>query len=144
MIPRDAFFAAAEQAKPREAVGRVSAELVTPYRPGVPAVAPGEVYNEPIVDYLEEIVAKGAFSEGAADQKRGLEFNPALHRPALGLMGVCGSKQRITDLKGVAVVLRLRAARRCGGSVSRVGSAYPRQAGCVYGSPRYRDRRMRW
>jgi lysine decarboxylase len=30
MLPRDAFFAATEQVKPREAAGRVSAELITP------------------------------------------------------------------------------------------------------------------
>jgi hypothetical protein len=40
MLPRDAFFARAEDVKPRDAEGRVSAELVTPYPPGIPAVAP--------------------------------------------------------------------------------------------------------
>jgi arginine decarboxylase len=68
MLPRDAFFAQTEHVKPRDAVGRVSAELVTPYPPGIPTVAPGEIYNEAIVDYLEEVVANGAFVEGAADQ----------------------------------------------------------------------------
>jgi arginine decarboxylase len=68
MIPRDAFFARTELVSPGDAVGRISAELVTPYPPGIPAVAPGQVYNEAIVDYLEEIVANGAFVEGAANQ----------------------------------------------------------------------------
>jgi arginine decarboxylase len=68
MLPRDAFFARTETVKPNEAVGRVSAEWITPYPPGIPAVAPGEVVNEAAVDYLEEIVANGAFVEGAADQ----------------------------------------------------------------------------
>jgi arginine/lysine/ornithine decarboxylase len=68
MLPRDAFFAQTEHVKPRDAPGRVSAELVTPYPPGIPAAAPGEVYTDAIVDYLEEIVANGAFVEGAADQ----------------------------------------------------------------------------
>jgi arginine/lysine/ornithine decarboxylase len=49
----------------------VSAELVTPYAPGIPAVAPGEVCNEAMIDYLEEIIAAGAFVEGAADQSLG-------------------------------------------------------------------------
>jgi len=71
MLPRDAFFAKTELVKPADAVGRVSAELVTPYPPGIPAVAPGEIYNEAIIDYLEEIVANGAFVEGAADQALG-------------------------------------------------------------------------
>src|SRR4051812_18131277 len=68
MTPRDAFFGNTQLVSPSDAVGRVSAELVTPYPPGIPAVAPGELYNEAIVDYLEEVVANGAFVEGAADQ----------------------------------------------------------------------------
>jgi hypothetical protein len=31
-------------------------------------VAPGEVYNEATVAYLEEIIAVGGFVEGATDQ----------------------------------------------------------------------------
>jgi arginine/lysine/ornithine decarboxylase len=68
MLPRDAFFARAESVKPRDAVGRVSAELVTPYPPGIPVVAPGEVHTEETVEYLEEFVAAGGFVEGATDQ----------------------------------------------------------------------------
>lgn len=68
MVPRDAFFSRTENVKPGDAVGRVSAEFVTPYPPGIPVCAPGEVINEAIVGYLEEIVANGAFVEGAADQ----------------------------------------------------------------------------
>jgi arginine decarboxylase len=68
MLPRAAFSSKHEQVKPRDAPGRVSAEMVTPYPPGIPALAPGEVITEAIVDYLEEIVAAGAFLEGAADQ----------------------------------------------------------------------------
>ena len=68
MVPREAFFSRAERVKPKEAVGRVSAELVTPYPPGIPVAAPGEVYNEAMVHYLEEVVAAGGFVEGAVDQ----------------------------------------------------------------------------
>ena len=67
MLPRDAFFARAEHVKPGEAVGRISAELITPYPPGIPAAAPGEVYTAPLVEYLEEFVAAGGFVEGATD-----------------------------------------------------------------------------
>jgi arginine/lysine/ornithine decarboxylase len=67
MLPREAFFAPAETVKPGDAVGRVSAELITPYPPGIPAVAPGEVFSEANVAYLEEIVANGGFVEGASD-----------------------------------------------------------------------------
>jgi arginine/lysine/ornithine decarboxylase len=68
MTPREAYFAPAENVKPKDAIGRVSAELVTPYPPGIPVAAPGEVYNEAIVYYLEEVVAAGGFVEGATDQ----------------------------------------------------------------------------
>lgn len=44
-----------------------SASVVTPYPPGIPAVAPGEVYTEELVGYLEEFVSCGGFVEGASD-----------------------------------------------------------------------------
>jgi arginine/lysine/ornithine decarboxylase len=53
--------------KPREAIGRVSAEFVTPYPPGVPVINFGEVLSEEIVTYLEEFVEAGGFVEGASD-----------------------------------------------------------------------------
>jgi arginine decarboxylase len=68
MLPREAFFSATEQLKPRAAIGRISAELVTPYPPGIPVVAPGEVITGTIVEYLEAFVAAGGFVEGASDQ----------------------------------------------------------------------------
>jgi arginine/lysine/ornithine decarboxylase len=71
MAPRDAFFSRTEKVKAKDAVGRVSAELVTPYPPGIPGAAPGEVYNEAILHYLQEVVAAGGFIEGAVDQALG-------------------------------------------------------------------------
>ena len=68
MRPRDAFFADTEAVSPSKAVGRVSAEFVTPYPPGIPAIAPGEVITQPVVDYLTALSGIGAFFEGAADQ----------------------------------------------------------------------------
>ena len=68
MVPREAFFAQTELVAATEAVGRVSAELVTPYPPGIPALAPGEVVNDAIVDYFQAINSAGGFVEGAADQ----------------------------------------------------------------------------
>jgi arginine/lysine/ornithine decarboxylase len=67
MRPRDAFFAAAEQIPIDQAVGRVAAELVSPYPPGVPAIAPGEVINQEVVDYLTTGLAAGMMIPDAAD-----------------------------------------------------------------------------
>jgi arginine decarboxylase len=40
---------------------------VTPYPRGILAIAPGEVYTEPIINYLEELVARDGYLEGAPD-----------------------------------------------------------------------------
>jgi arginine decarboxylase len=40
--PREAFFAPYEVVSAEDAVGRVSAELICPYPPGVPVLSPGE------------------------------------------------------------------------------------------------------
>ncbi|GAA3392657.1 Orn/Lys/Arg family decarboxylase [Cryptosporangium minutisporangium] len=50
MPPRDAFFAKTQQVK--DPVGRISAEMISPYPPGVPAVLPGERFNAAVVEYL--------------------------------------------------------------------------------------------
>lgn len=67
MLPRDTFFAEVEMVRFKEAIGRISAEFVTPYPPGIPAVAAGELYTEENVSYLEAFVEAGRFVEGAAD-----------------------------------------------------------------------------
>jgi arginine/lysine/ornithine decarboxylase len=68
MLPRDAFLGTTEMVPWREAVGRVSAEMVCPYPPGIPIVAPGERLTETVVDYLEQMAAAGVMVEGAADE----------------------------------------------------------------------------
>ncbi len=45
MSPREAFFSGHERVPWRQAAGRVSAELVAPYPPGIPVLAPGEVIS---------------------------------------------------------------------------------------------------
>jgi arginine/lysine/ornithine decarboxylase len=65
--PRDAFFARVEQVPVAEAVGRVVAEMVSPYPPGVPVLAPGERINQEVVDYLTTGVAAGMLIPDAAD-----------------------------------------------------------------------------
>ncbi len=46
VAPREAFFGRSEAVATPEAVGRVSAELIAPYPPGVPVLAPGELVTE--------------------------------------------------------------------------------------------------
>ncbi|MFJ9643773.1 aminotransferase class I/II-fold pyridoxal phosphate-dependent enzyme [Streptomyces sp. NPDC101206] len=67
MRPRDAFFAPAEHVPAERAAGRIAAELVSPYPPGVPAIAPGEVITKEVVDYLRSGAEHGVLIPDAAD-----------------------------------------------------------------------------
>jgi arginine decarboxylase len=49
---RDAYFADTEFVSAKDAIGRISADLIAPYPPGVAVVAPGEVLTEQIVNGL--------------------------------------------------------------------------------------------
>jgi len=49
---RDAYFAKTEMVNSSDAIGRISADLIAPYPPGVAVVAPGEVLTEQIVSGL--------------------------------------------------------------------------------------------
>jgi lysine decarboxylase len=59
MTPREAFFAARETVRAEAAAGRVAAEMVAPYPPGIPAIAPGEVVSRELVEALREAAAAG-------------------------------------------------------------------------------------
>src|SRR5206468_3173541 len=67
MLPRDAFFGPVETVPAAEAAGRVAAEQVTPYPPGIPALLPGEVINDAVVDYLRSGLTAGMVIPDAAD-----------------------------------------------------------------------------
>ena len=49
---RSAYFANTEMVAANKAVGRISADLIAPYPPGVAVVAPGEILTEQIVEGL--------------------------------------------------------------------------------------------
>jgi arginine/lysine/ornithine decarboxylase len=68
LLPRDAFFGPTEQVPVEQAVGRVCAEQVTPYPPGIPALIPGERINAGVVDYLRSGLAAGMSLPDPADQ----------------------------------------------------------------------------
>jgi len=67
LVPRQAFFADNEVVPASAAIGRVSAELVAPYPPGVPVLAPGELITGAAVEALREIAADGGRIAYAAD-----------------------------------------------------------------------------
>jgi arginine decarboxylase len=71
LAPREAFFAPNETVPASAAIGRVSAELVAPYPPGVPVLAPGELITAAALDALREVAADGGRIAYAADPTLG-------------------------------------------------------------------------
>ncbi|HYN28905.1 MAG TPA: hypothetical protein VES95_03405 [Dermatophilaceae bacterium] len=69
--PREAFFADREAVPLAESVGRVAAELVAPYPPGVPALVPGERVGAATVEALRAAAAAGSRVAYAADATLG-------------------------------------------------------------------------
>ncbi|MER7406174.1 ornithine decarboxylase [Streptomyces sp. NPDC000070] len=67
MLPREAFFAPVEHVPAERAAGRIAAEMISPYPPGVPVVAPGEVVTDEVLDYLRSGVEHGVLIPDAAD-----------------------------------------------------------------------------
>jgi arginine decarboxylase len=67
VAPREAFLGDAETVPVDEASGRVSAESIAGYPPGVPALLPGERITTEAVAYLRELRDAGARLHGASD-----------------------------------------------------------------------------
>ncbi len=65
--PRDAFFGNTEMVDAGRAAGRIAAEQITPYPPGIPAVVPGERLDRAVVDYLRSGVSAGMAIPDAYD-----------------------------------------------------------------------------
>ena len=67
MSIRDAYFADTEFVSANDAIGRISADLIAPYPPGVAVVAPGEVLTEQIVNGLATTQKAGVRIAYASD-----------------------------------------------------------------------------
>ncbi|MBV9594550.1 MAG: ornithine decarboxylase [Actinobacteria bacterium] len=67
LLPAEAFFGPYEDVAADQAVGRVAAEQITPYPPGIPALVPGERITAGIVDYLRSGLAAGMVLPDATD-----------------------------------------------------------------------------
>lgn len=67
MSPRDAYFAEHRTVASSDAIGQVSAELVAPYPPGIPVLAPGERITQAAVDGLAAVMSHGTQVRYAAD-----------------------------------------------------------------------------
>ncbi|MBH0228993.1 aminotransferase class I/II-fold pyridoxal phosphate-dependent enzyme [Halobacillus yeomjeoni] len=67
LTPRDAFYASTEIVPLRKAVGRISAEFVMVYPPGIPIFIPGEIITEENISYIHENIEAGLPVQGPED-----------------------------------------------------------------------------
>ncbi len=67
MTPRDAYFRPHATVTAAAAVGRVSAELIAPYPPGVPVLVPGEIVTAGVLAGLNQARATGTRIAYAVD-----------------------------------------------------------------------------
>jgi lysine decarboxylase len=67
LTPRQAYLAAAETVPVSQAAGRLSADTITPYPPGIPLVAPGERLAPEVIEYLRGGLAEGMYISGLSD-----------------------------------------------------------------------------
>jgi arginine decarboxylase len=67
LSPREAWLAESERVDVEHTVGRISAEAIAGYPPGIPTLLPGERVTAAIVAYLRELVQVGVKLHGASD-----------------------------------------------------------------------------
>lgn len=68
LSPRDAFYSDTEMIPLREAAGRIIAEFIMVYPPGIPIILPGEVISQENIDYILEHVEVGLPVQGPEDK----------------------------------------------------------------------------
>ena len=67
LTPREAYFAKSDRVDINRAIGRISAESLCPYPPGIPLVCIGEEITLEIVEMLQAILRSGGVINGASD-----------------------------------------------------------------------------
>ncbi|MBE9115889.1 lysine decarboxylase, partial [Lusitaniella coriacea LEGE 07157] len=67
LSPREAFFAPQETLPLQQTPGRISAELVCPYPPGIPVLMPGETISPNSLNTLQRILNLGGCITGCSD-----------------------------------------------------------------------------
>lgn len=72
LTPRDAFYGETELVPFRESAGRIIAEFIYVYPPGIPILLPGEVISQENIDYIVDHIEVGLPVKGPED--RTIEF----------------------------------------------------------------------
>ncbi len=69
MLPREAFLADTESVRFKSSKGRICAEVITPYPPGIPVISPGEEITKEVIDYLDLEIRAGVHMQGPFDRE---------------------------------------------------------------------------
>lgn len=72
LTPRDAFYGETEVIPFKESAGRIIAEFIYVYPPGIPILLPGEVITQKNIDYIVDHVEVGLPVKGPED--RSIQF----------------------------------------------------------------------
>lgn len=67
--PREAFLSDHVEIPLQDSAGKICAEVVTPYPPGIPILCPGEAITQAIIDYVRLELEAGVHMQGPADPK---------------------------------------------------------------------------
>ncbi|HEY8466081.1 MAG TPA: DegT/DnrJ/EryC1/StrS family aminotransferase [Solirubrobacterales bacterium] len=68
MTPRDAFLGPSEAVPFAEAEGRIAAESLAAYPPGIPNVLPGERLTAETLEFIERTLEEGGYLRGPSDR----------------------------------------------------------------------------
>ena len=68
MTPREAYLGAQEVVPARDAAGRIAAESLATYPPGIPNVLPGERLTAETLAYVQGTLELGGSVRGASDR----------------------------------------------------------------------------
>jgi len=77
LTPREASFSITKKVHFKESIGMISAEVVCPYPPGIPLLAPGERITKEVYDYLMFLKEMGTIINGQDDKN--LNFIKVVH-----------------------------------------------------------------
>lgn len=69
MAPYEALYHEVERIDVRSSGGRISAEMVVPYPPGIPVIMPGERIGRDMIDYLMKCIDSGMQLSGLSDTR---------------------------------------------------------------------------
>ena len=67
LIPREAFYSEKDIVSLEDSVGKISAEFLLAYPPGIPILCPGEIVTQEIIDYVNDLKKANLYVQGTED-----------------------------------------------------------------------------